>query len=177
MFKTLAGIALVGAVFATPAVAQARKTEFGVDVAVTYTKYSGGGSGVFGVHTPVDVRIAFPLAGNLALEPRFTASFISGGGANLHALNPGLNLLIGLPGATYNNGLYVTVGGDVSIVGGTGMTSESYFALNGGIGMRRPMGAGATRIELFAGFTPKQGTTITNSILTIGARLGLSFFN
>jgi hypothetical protein len=43
--------------------------------------------------------------------------------------------------------------------------------------MRRPMGAAATRIELFAGFTPKQGDTITSSILTIGARLGLSFFN
>jgi hypothetical protein len=177
MFRTLAGVALAGVVFAAPTMAQNRKTEFGVDVALTYTKYSGGGSGVFAMRTPVDVRIAFPLAGNLALEPRFTASFISGGGESLHALNPGLNLLIGLPGAAYNNGLYVTVGGDMSIVGGTGMTSESYFSLNGGIGMRHPMGAGATRVELFAGFTPKQGTTITNSVLTIGARLGLSFFN
>jgi len=148
-----------------------------VDVAVTYTKCSGGGSGVFQVQTPVDVRIAFPLGGNLALEPQFTASFVSGGGASFHVLNPGLNVLVGLPGGAFNKGAYVTVGRDVVIMGGTGETSETAFSLNAGLGMRRPMGTAASRAELFFGFTPKQGDTIMNSILTIGARLGLSFFN
>jgi hypothetical protein len=177
MFRILAGVALAGAVVAAPAVAQNRKNEFGVDVAITYTKVSGAGNGVFGVHTPVDVRIGFPLGTNLMLEPRFTAAFASSSGASFHALNPGVNLLFGLPGSTHNKGLYVTVGGDVSITGGTGSTSESYFTVNGGIGVRSPMGAGASRGEFFVGYTPKQGTTIEASILTIGARLGLSFFN
>jgi hypothetical protein len=177
MFRTLAGVALVGAVFAAPALAQTRKTEFGVDVAITYTKYSGGGSGVFQIQTPVDVRIAFPLSGNLALEPRFTAAFMSGGGDSFHALNPGLNVLVGLPGGAYNKGAYVTVGGDVVIVGGTGEDTETAFSLNAGLGMRRPMGTAASRAELFVGFTPKQGTTVMASIITIGARLGFSFFN
>ena len=177
MFRTLAGVALAGAVFAAPALAQTRKTEFGVDVAITYTKYSGGGSGVFQIHTPVDVRIAFPLGGNLALEPRFTAAFMSGGGHSVHLLNPGLNLLVGLPGSAYNNGTYFTVGGDVVIAGGTGEDTETAFSLNAGLGMRRPMGTAASRAELFVGFTPKQGTTVMASIITIGARLGFSFFN
>jgi hypothetical protein len=177
MFRTLAGVALAGVVVAAPAFAQNRKTEFGVDVAISYTKVSGGSNGLFGIQTPVDVRIGFPLGTNLMLEPRFTATFLSSSGNSMHSLNPGLNLLFGFPGSAHNKGLYVTVGGAASITGGTGMTSESFFSVNGGIGTRNPMGAGATRAELFVGYTPKQGTTVPASILTIGARLGLSFFN
>jgi hypothetical protein len=102
---------------------------------------------------------------------------MSGGGDSFHALNPGLNVLVGLPGGAYNKGAYVTVGGDVVIVGGTGEDTETAFSLNAGLGMRRPMGTAASRAELFVGFTPKQGTTVMASIITIGARLGFSFFN
>jgi hypothetical protein len=177
MFRTLAGVALAGTLLAAPALAQNGKTEFGVDVGIAYTKYSGASNGVFAIHTPVDVRIAFPLAGNLALEPRFSATFVSSSGDSYHLLNPGLNLLIGLPGGAYNKGLYVTAGGALAIMGGTGTTSESAFSLNAGLGMRSPMGAGASRGELFVGYTPKQGTAVPASILTLGVRLGLSFFN
>lgn len=54
------------------------------------------------------------------------------------------------------NGAYFTVGADLQIAGGTGTTSESYFSLNAGLGL---------------------GTTVAESIITVGARLGLSFFN
>lgn len=176
MLRTLASVALIGAVFAAPALGQTRKTEFGVDVSLKWQKPSGGGSSLFAMQTPVDFRVAFPVGGNLALEPRVTAAFVSGGGSSYHAVNAVLNLLIGLPGGAYNKGTYVTVGASALIVGGTGSSSETTPSVNAGLGMRSPMGgAGASRAELFVAYTPKRD--LHPSILAIGGRLGLSFFN
>jgi hypothetical protein len=177
MLKTLAGLALASAVFTAPALAQGRETEFGVDLAVRWMKSSGGGDAVLQLQTPVAVRVAFHTAGSLAVEPRFTATFLLASGGNAYVLDPGVNLLFGLPGRPHNDGAYCTVGADVGITGGTGMTSRSVWSLNAGVGLRRPMGKAASRAEVFLGFTPKQGTTVTESIFAVGLRLGISFFN
>ena len=177
MYRSLAGLALLSTVLTGPALAQGRETEFGADMVVKWMKSSGGGSGVFHIQTPVDFRVAFHTGGNVAFEPRLTALYLSGGGDNMYSLDPGLNVLIGLPGSTRTNGSYVTIGADLELVGGSGLTGVSYYSVNAGLGLRRPMGKAATRAELFVGFTPKQGTTIAESIITLGARLGISFFN
>jgi hypothetical protein len=177
MTRMLAAIALTNALLTAPALAQTRKTEFGADVAIKWTKVSGASEGFFDIQTPVDLRIAFHLGNSLALEPRLTARFLSGGGGNVYAIDPGLNVLVGLPGSTYNKGSYVTAGADLAVTGGTDMTGESYVTFNLGMGSRAPVGSGAARGELYLAFTPRQGTAAPSSILTIGARIGLSFFN
>ena len=178
MFRILTAVAVIGAVAAGPCLAQSSETEFGVDVALRAQKASWGGGTLFSVQTPVDFRIAFHSGGNVAIEPRFTAVFATAEGDNAYTLDPGLNILLGLPGSSHHDGAYATAGVDLLIVGGTDMTSRSYYTLNVGVGFRRPMGThAASRMEAFVGLTPKQGTTIYTNSFTFGLRLGLSFFN
>ena len=177
MFKTLAGLAIASAILTGPAMAQGRETEFGGDMTIKWMKSSGAGSGLLHIQTPVDLRVAFHTAGGFAIEPRLTAQFLNGGGDNIYAIDPGLNVLVAFPGSAHHNGAYVTVGADLAVAGGTGMNSSSVFSLNAGLGLRRPMGKAAGRAELFVGLTPKQGTDVLENIFTVGARLGISFFN
>jgi hypothetical protein len=99
------------------------------------------------------------------------------GGNHAYVINPGLNALVGLPGSGYNHGPYVTVGVDLTAAGSSGVTGVSYYSINAGIGSRSPIGSAAWRPEAFVRLTPKQGTTVSSSIIEIGARIGLSFFN
>lgn len=178
MTRVLAGVALAGAVLAAPLVAQAPETEFGVDVVVKAVKSAGGGSAVLEFQTPVDLRVAFHGAGSFALEPRLTALFVAGNGGHAYTLDPGLNVLVGVPGGTQRSGAYFTAGADIVLVGSSGTTGRSYYSVNTGVGLRQPMGAhSASRAEVYIGLTPKQGTTVYDTIFTIGLRLGLSFFD
>jgi hypothetical protein len=177
MLKTFGAVALLGAVLTAPSPAQDRKTEFGVDVSFSAEKASGGGDWVIIIRTPVDFRVAIPMGRELALEPRIAATFATGGGNSVYTLDPGVNVLIGFPGSTYNKGMYGTFGADLTVLGGSEMTTASYVSFNVGFGGRSPLRSAAWRPELFLRFTPKQGTTVTSSIVAIGARIGLSFFN
>jgi hypothetical protein len=173
MIRSLAGLALAGAVLSAPALAQTRETEYGVDVAIRWAKPSVG-DGALHIVTPVDFRVAYHN-GALALEPRIAAQYVSSGGSNLYVLDPGLNVLFGLPGSTHQNGTYATLGADLMMVGGSGMTGASAITLNAGFGLRRPMGKAATRAELFVAYTPKQTHAVQTT--AFGLRLGFSFFN
>jgi hypothetical protein len=173
MIRSLAGLALAGAVLSAPALAQTRETEYGVDVAIRWAKPSSG-DGTLHIVTPVDFRVAYH-SGAIAIEPRVAAQYVSSGGNNLYVLDPGLNILFALPGSTHQNGTYTTIGADLMLVGGTGMTGASAFSLNAGFGLRRPMGKAASRAELFVGYTPKQTNAVQTT--TFGMRLGFSFFN
>ncbi len=176
MNRTLAGLALASAVFARPALAQ-QATEFGVDLGFSWMKAPGGGSALFQLRTPVDVRIAFHTAGSIAVEPRFTAQYLSQSGTSIYTVDPGLNFLVALPGGAYNDGGYSTVGVDLAISGGSGVTGSTVYSFNGGLGLRRPMGKAAVRAELFLGYTPKQGSAFGQGVFALGARVGFSFFN
>ncbi len=177
MFKTLVRLALASAVFTGPALAQGPETEFGVDVGIKWLKAPGGGDGVLQIQTPVDVRVAFLTSGHTAVEPRFTAQYVSVGGTSVYAFDPGLNFLVAAPGSVYNNGGYFTLGVDLAIAGGKGMTGSAVYSVNAGFGLRRPMGKAAARTELFLGYTPKQGTNVLQGFFTVGGRIGFSFFN
>ncbi len=173
MIRSLAGLALAGAVLTAPALAQTRETEYGADVAIRWSKPSFG-DGTLRIATPVDFRVAFHR-GAIALEPRVSAQYVSSGGDNLYVLDPGLNFLVGLPGSTHQNGTYATLGADLMIVGGSGLSGGSAFTLNAGFGLRRPMGKAAARAELFVAYTPKQTHAVETK--AFGLRLGFSFFN
>jgi hypothetical protein len=173
MLRSLAGLAIASAVLAAPALAQNGVTEFGADVAFRWAKPSGG-DGRIEIQTPVDFRVAFHN-GNFAIEPRISAQFISSSGDNFYVLDPGLNILIGLSGTSPQSGTYTTLGASITFIGGTGMTSVSAVTLNGGVGLRSPMGKAATRSELLVAYTPKQHYTVQTT--TLGIRLGFSFFN
>lgn len=177
MRRLLAGLALASAAVAGRVRAQEPTTEFGVDLGIKWRKSSGGGSAVLQIQTPVDVRVAFFLPGRTAFEPRFTALFLSVAGRSVYSLDPGLNVLMPLPGGTYNRGGYLTAGVDVAISGGSGLGTGAAYTLNLGPGLRRPLGRAAVRGEAFVGYTPKQGTTVPEGYFTLGARLGLSFFD
>lgn len=173
MLRSLAGLAIASAVLAAPALAQSGGTEFGADVAIRWVMPTGG-DGMIEIQTPVDFRVAFHN-GNFAIEPRFSVQFISSSGNNYYVLDPGLNVMVGLSGSSQQSGTYTTVGASITIVGGTGRTSASAYTLNGGVGLRSPMGKAATRAELFVGYTPKQSNAVSTT--TLGLRLGFSFFN
>ncbi len=173
MLRSLAGLAIASAVLAAPALAQNRETEFGADVAFRWAKPNGGNARIE-IQTPVDFRVAFHN-GNFAIEPRISAQFISSSGNNLYVLEPGLNLLVALSGSTPQSGTYTTLGAGITIIGGTGLTGTSAVTLNGGVGMRSPMGKAAIRAELYVGYTPKQHYTVQTT--TVGVRLGFSLFN
>lgn len=177
MFRTLGAIAMAGVVVTAAAVAQEGRTEFGVDVGLTAQKASATRDWAVTIRTPVDLRIGIPVGTQLRIEPRIAGSYVTSGGYNLYALDPGLNLLIGTPGSTERRGMYVTVGADYAVTGGSGMSGEGYVSFNAGFGVRSPLASAAWRPEMFVAFTPKQGTTISSSVVAIGMRLGLSFFN
>ncbi|MGD0483498.1 MAG: hypothetical protein ABSB58_02470 [Gemmatimonadales bacterium] len=173
MIRSIARIALASAVLSAPALAQTRETEYGADISIRWSKPSSG-DGTLHIVMPVDFRVAFHN-GALALEPRISGQYLSSGGDNIYLLDPGVNILIALPGSTHRNGTYSLIGADLMIVGGSGMAPASAVSLSGGFGLRRPMGKAATRAELFVGYTPKQ--TNAAETTTFGMRLGFSFFN
>ncbi len=177
MVRTLAVVTLLGTALAVPAVAQSAETEFGADLAVRYVKQSGGGSGTLELQTPVDLRVAFHGRGRFAVEPRLAALFLTSGGDNTYTIDPGLNLLAGLGGSTHRSGPYVTAGGDVRFAGGTGLTGRAVYSLNAGFGLRAPLGKVSSRAEFSFGYTPRQGTRVLSGIVSLGMRLGLSFFD
>jgi hypothetical protein len=183
--KRLRAVTLVAVLAFVPTLAFAQrmasgpKNEFGVDVTLAYAKPSGG-SGVFQIITPVDVRVGFLSGGPASFEFRFAGSLTTGGGATLYTLQPGLNILYRLSGPAANHNVYITGGAALDFIGTSGggtSNSASVFSFNGGIGMHAPWGSNATRLEAFAGYRLKSTKMGTPNTLVIGARLGLSFFH
>ena len=177
MLRTIGAAIAAGLAISAAAAAQEHPTEFGVDVGLSAAKASGGGDWLVTLHTPVDLRVGFHAANGLAIEPRVAFSYVTIAGYNTYALDPGVNLLFGTPGSTPKRGTYVTVGADYTVIGGSGLTSESYISFNGGFGVRSPTGNVAQRPEMYVRITPKQGDVIGSSIFELGMRMGLSFFN
>jgi hypothetical protein len=154
--------------------------EFGVDLGVFYAKPSGG-TGAFVIAAPIgDIRIGFLSASNMNLEARFTLGFQSGGGTFIN-LDPGLNALFKMSGATNMHGMYFTVGADANIISNkpSGGTSVSGVipTINAGIGTRSPWGTISKRGELFVAYSMKSTKLGRPNTISVGARLGLSFFH
>ncbi len=181
----LRALTLLAVLVCIPALASAQrmasgpKLEFGPDVSVMWAKPSGG-SGVFQAITPVDVRVGFLSSGPMWFEIRFSGSLTTGGGQTLYTLQPGLNLMHRLSGSAPNHNVYFTVGAALDFIGTSGggtSSSASVFSFNGGLGLHRPWGNAATRVEVFGGYRLKSTKMGTPNTLVIGARFGLSFFH
>lgn len=153
------------------------KHELGVDVALAYEKPSGG-SGLFAVATPVDVRLGFRAGQTLVVEPRFSFNLLSGGGASVYTFTPDLNFLFAFQ--DNRKGGYLTAGAGVDLAhassGGVGGTA-SQFNVNGGIGTRLPYESGAIRLEAFSRYFFKNTSKGLPNIFELGARIGLSLWH
>jgi hypothetical protein len=159
----------------------APKYEFGVDAAVAYTKPDEG-DGVFQIAAPLDVRVGFLRPDPLTFEPRFTFNFQSGGGVGSTVFTPTLNVLYQQnKRALVQRGMYFTAGlglnivrftidEDVSPTGEDESETETEPVINFGVGTRRSITQGGFRPEGFIAYG------FDSEALTIGARLGLSFW-
>ena len=143
------------------------KREFGVDLGFVYASPDVSDS-YFLITTPVDLRVGFVMSPKMTLEPRLNGTYISSSGNNAYTFGVDLNLLYGMNGN--RNGLYLTVGGGLNMIGGTGISSANQFGVNGGIGTR----SGLMRAEAFAGYNFEGDF---ESSMEFGVRLGLSFWN
>ena len=181
MRKLIGSAVLLASLVGIPAVAAAQhsdaKHEFGIDLGLAYVSPDGG-DGFFVLGTPIDVRVGFVSSGKLMFEPRLTLLYTSdvsgGGGAGSgYDFDLGLNLLYG---NDHKAGMYFTVGGAVELVDGGG-GSESFLSINGGIGTRSGYGSGALRLEAFVNYDLENTNALTPSVLSIGARVGLSLWH
>lgn len=153
------------------------KHELGVDISFAYEKPSGGSS-LFAVATPVDVRLGFRAGQTLVVEPRFSFNLLSGGGTSIYTFTPDLNFLFAFQ--DNKKGGYLTAGAGVDLAhassGGVGGTA-SQFNVNGGIGTRLPYESGAIRLEAFSRYFFKNTSKGLPNIFELGARIGISLWH
>lgn len=188
------------ALVAVPALAAAQqvpvspRVEFGMDLALQYSKPSGG-DGFFHLGTPVlegevemmtvpvALRVGFQPERSLSVEVRLSAGLFTSSGSSgrtWYAVAPGLNLIRRVGGKNANDNTYVTGGASVQVFGASGSGSSDSYAFvtfNGGMGVRRPWGSGASRVEAFVAYTLKNDKAGTPNILHFGVRLGFSLFH
>jgi len=180
MRKVLRTAVTVLALAAVPGVAAAQEHELGVDLALVYQSPSGG-SGVFRIMTPVDVRLGFVSSHSLSFEPRLTMVVASTSGSTVYNIGPDLNLLWKLgagSGPRRLMGPYLTAGLGTNIISfGSGNNSGATLTFNGGLGTRVPWGPGAFRVEGFVAFTPKNNSLAVPNTLSIGVRGGISLWH
>ena len=183
MRKLIGGVALAVMLLPLAATAQQRraamsggaKHEFGVDLGVGYAKFSGSSGGIE-IGTPVDVRVGLVKAGKKMMwEPRFTLRLSSVGGGTTYDFEPGVNVLFANSPGGHRNGMYFT-GGAGLVLADVG-PSGTGFAVNGGVGWRKPYGSGAWRYELGVKYSSKITSLGIPSELQIGARLGISLWH
>lgn len=180
MVKLIGRISLAAALTLVPAIAAAQHSmdnpthEFGVDIAFAYEKFGSGGGHLFGIATPVDLRIGFLSGDKLVVEPRLSFNFLSGGGSSVYTFTPDLNFLFAFQ--SNKKGPYLTVGAGVDLLH-AGSASASQFNFNGGIGTRAPYESGAFRLEAFVRYFLENTTKGLPSELQIGGRIGLSLWH
>ena len=186
--RKLIGSVVLGTLLATlPALAAAQRRaateagpqhELGVDLAFQYVSVgSGGGSGVR-LAAPVDVRVGFLSRSQTMFEGRVAVLWDSNVGAV--DFQPGVNVLHQLKRGTGTRGLmratYVTGGVGLNMTkAGSGASTETQFAINGGIGKRLPYESAVFRPEAFLAYA--FSTSTLPSEFSIGVRLGLSFWH
>jgi len=185
MRKLLGGMVLAAVALSLPAAAQAQrrttaaaggaKHEFGVDLGLAYVKPQNIDGGLV-IQTPFDVRLGFvPSRGNMMWEGRFTANINTVGGNTSYLLTPGVNVLFANSPGGHRRGMYFG-GGAGLILADFGGGSGTAFALNAGVGWRKPYGSAAWRYELGFQWT-SENSNIGPSTIAIGGRIGLSLWH
>jgi opacity protein-like surface antigen len=183
MRKLIGGTVVVAMLISLAAAAHAQrraaaggaKHEFGVDVGAGYLKPDGVDGGIF-ILTPLNVRVGMVKPGKTMWEPRLSLAFSTVGGATTYTFEPGVNVLIANRPGGHRNGMYFTGGAGLHLED-DGANSGTAFALNGGVGWRKPYGSAAWRYELGLQYTSENTTLGLPSTITIGARLGISLWH
>jgi len=154
------------------------RNELGVDLAFQYVSVgSNGGSGIQ-LAAPVDARVGFLSRGPNMFEVRASVDWDSNFGTV--AFSPGVNVLHMLKRGSGTRGLmrapYVTAGVGLNIFKfGSGASTETQFAIGGGVGKRLPYGSAVFRPEGYLAYAFSSG--VLPSAFSIGIRLGLSFWH
>jgi len=194
MLKALSTALVVGGltVLALPAAAQhhatavgatSAKHEFGADLATQFIDRGDGIGGGIQFGAPVDVRWGFLSKSPLMFEVRASFAYDSkGAGTDATLLfAPGVNALYSLKRGTGMNGLlrapYITGGVGLNLVKIGALGTDTQFGLGAGVGTRLPAGGGSLvwRPEGFITYAFASGSL--PHALSIGARMGLSFFH
>lgn len=189
MRKLFGGMVLAAVALSLPAAAQAQrraaaaggaKHEFGVDLGIAYYDPDVSDAGIR-IGTPLDVRVGFVSTSKLQWEGRLLFDYDSKGTGTeaAYLISPGVNALYAMNRATSRQGMYLTGGANLNLVK-FGATSATGFALNGAVGWRKPYGGAAWRYELGIRYdfeATDGGTVVLEKTLSIGARIGISFWH
>lgn len=185
MRKLIGGLSAVAVLLTLPALADAQRRaaggarhEFGVDVGAHYVKPDGVDGGIV-IMTPLNLRVGLVKPGNTMWELRGALSFQTFGGETAYEFQPGVNLVYANTRGGNRSGQYYTGGAALVLVdeGAGASSSGTGFALNAAVGWRRPYGSAAWRYELGIGWTSEIQDIGRVSVLSIGARLGISLWH
>lgn len=182
MRKLIGGMAAVAVLISLPAVADAQrraatggaKHEFGVDIGIAYTKFENVDGGIE-IGTPLDVRVGLVSTGKMMWEPRFALGVQTWGGSTRYSFTPGVNVLVSNSPGGHRRGMYLT-GGAGLVLMDDGANNGTAFALNAGVGWRKPYGSAAWRYEVGFKYTSEMADLGIPSEIQIGARLGISLW-
>jgi hypothetical protein len=159
------------------------KREFGVDLNAAYVSpgTDGVSSGI-AIITPVDLRYGFvPRSGKIMWEPRVSLNFNTVGGDTRYVLTPGVNLLYSNSPGGHHRGMYFTGGAGLVLGDPSGNASGTAVKLEGGVGWRKPYGAGgAFRYELGFQWVGKSDNLAAFGLadyLAFGGRVGISLWH
>ena len=182
MRKLMSGVALAAVLGTIPALAEAQRQaatgarhEWGIDVGAGYMKPDGVDGGIF-IITPLDVRLGFVSRSNMMWEGRLGFDFNTVGGTTTYELRPSINVLFANSSGGHRRGMYFT-GGAGLLLGDDGVNSGTAFALQAGVGWRKPYKSAAMRYELGFQWSSESQDLGLPSTIIIGGRFGVSFWN
>jgi hypothetical protein len=162
------------------AASQSGKHEFGVDLGLSWVSPDVGDSRIR-VGTPLAIRVGFVPRGRLMWEPRFALAYDSEGvgGEAAFAFTPEVAVLYSMKPQRHRAGWYLLGGAGLNFVdvGAPGASSGTTFSLGAGVGTRKRYGNAALRLEGGLRFDTEDADAGIPSQVSIGTRVGLSFWH
>lgn len=192
MRKLFGGMVLAVIALALPASLDAQRRaaapggrthEFGIDLSAAYVSPNTAGvDGGIALLTPVDLRYGFvPRSGKMMWEPRVGLNFNTVGGETRYVLTPQLNMLYSNSTGGHRRGMYFSGGAGLVLGDPTGVASGTAVKLEGGIGWRKPYGAGgAWRYEVGVQWVSSSDELAAAGLadyIAIGGRIGISLWH
>lgn len=181
MRKLMSGLALAAVLGTIPATSAAQRQatgarhEWGVDLGAGYMKPDGLDGGIF-ILTPLDVRLGFVSRTNMMWEGRLSFDFNTVGGETTYEIQPGVSVLFANSTGGHRRGMYFT-GGAGLLLADNGVESGTAFAVNAGVGWRKPYRSAAWRYEVGFQWSSENQDLGLPSTIIIGGRIGVSVWN
>jgi hypothetical protein len=181
MRKLLSGVALAALFGTIPSMAEAQRAaagarhEWGADVGAGYAKPDGADGGIF-ITTPLDVRLGFVGRSNMMWEGRLGFDFSTVNDNTSYEIRPSINVLFANSAGGHRRGMYFT-GGAGLLLADDGTDSGTAFAVNAGVGWRKPYRSAAFRYEVGFQWNSESADLGLPSTIIIGGRIGVSLWN